>query len=176
LRHVYIQFEKKEFYMKKILLVTIGLFVLILSACGAAAEATPVKLVSPTRVSAPPTVTPLPAAATDTALPSVVSPAPTEAPAATAQISFAKDVLPILDNYCAKCHGIDQIKEGLDLTSYSNLMQGSFNGPVITPGNAKESLLVDLVSKGKMPKRGDKPSAADLQVIINWVNAGALNN
>lgn len=161
--------------MKKIAPIAAGLFLLILSACGAGAEATPVKVASPTETSAPPSETPLPPA-TETAIPATPTPAPTETSAAPAEISFTKDVVPILGNYCTECHGVEQVKEGLNLTSYDQLMAGSFNGVVIVPGNANESLLADMISKGKMPKRGAKPTADEIQVIINWINAGALNN
>ena len=55
-------------------------------------------------------------------------------------------------------------------------MAGSENGPVVTPGNALKSLLVELVSNGKMPKRGDKLTAAEIQLLTDWVNAGANDN
>lgn len=154
--------------MKKILLAAIGILALTLSACGASADSTPVKSGPAPQVSAPATDAPvMPAAAT---APAAAEPAP------ASNVSFAKDVQPILNNYCVKCHGVDDIKEGLNLTSYDNLIKGSFNGAVIAPGNADDSLLVDLVSKGKMPKRGAKPSAAEIDVIVNWINAGAPNN
>ena len=55
-------------------------------------------------------------------------------------------------------------------------MAGSKNGPVIAAGDADNSLLVELVSTQKMPKRGPKLTPDQVQVIIDWVNQGALNN
>ena len=55
-------------------------------------------------------------------------------------------------------------------------MAGSFNGTVITPGNAEDSFLVQQLLDGEMPKRGPKLTLEQIQIIINWVNAGALNN
>jgi hypothetical protein len=85
-------------------------------------------------------------------------------------------VLPILENSCNKCHGVEQIKEGLDMRTYETLMAGSFNGTVITPGNAEDSFLVQQLLDGEMPKRGPKLTHDQIQIIINWINAGALNN
>jgi mono/diheme cytochrome c family protein len=84
--------------------------------------------------------------------------------------------MPILNASCVKCHGVEQVKEGLDMTSYAVLMAGSFNGPVIAPGDAANSFLVQQVVEGEMPKRGPKLTAEQIQIISDWVNQGALNN
>jgi hypothetical protein len=55
-------------------------------------------------------------------------------------------------------------------------MLGSQNGVVVTAGDAGNSLLFKLVSSGKMPKRGAKLTAEQLDVIKNWINSGAPNN
>jgi hypothetical protein len=55
-------------------------------------------------------------------------------------------------------------------------MKGSDNGPVVTPGNADNSLLVELLLNQKMPKRGPKFTPAQIQIIIDWINQGALDN
>ncbi|MBI5840317.1 MAG: hypothetical protein HZB19_09465 [Chloroflexi bacterium] len=86
----------------------------------------------------------------------------------TGPISFTKDVMPIFESY--------SIKEGLDLKTYESLMAGSKNGSVITPGNANDSFLAQQVIDKEMPKRGPKLTPDQVQVIINWINAGALNN
>ncbi len=152
--------------MNRKILFAIGTLTLILSACGTSAQPDQAE-----RVSAPAATEAPTEAAQPTEAP---SPAPTEAPAAA--VRFAEDVLPILNNSCNKCHGVEQVKEGLDMTSYEKLMQGSFNGPVVTPGNATDSLLIDLVVRGKMPKRGEKLTPGQIQIISDWINAGAPNN
>jgi hypothetical protein len=62
------------------------------------------------------------------------------------------------------------------LNTYENLMAGSENGPVVVPGDSAGSLLVDMISSGEMPKRGDKLTADEIQTISDWINAGAPNN
>lgn len=62
------------------------------------------------------------------------------------------------------------------MRTYEALMEGSFNGSVITPGNADDSFLVQQVLDGEMPKRGPKLTTEQIQIIIDWVNAGAINN
>lgn len=169
--------------MKKIILsVLTVLTIFALAACGAQApaptatepatatqaEATPTQPPAATDTVAAPTEAP----ATDTAVPVTEA---TDAPAASG-ISFANDIQPILGAKCAKCHGVEQVKEGLDVQTYDALMAGSFNGSVITPGNANDSLFVQLIVEGEMPNRGTKVTPEELQVIIDWVNQGALNN
>ncbi len=91
-------------------------------------------------------------------------------------VSFSQDVLPILQKSCTRCHGSSRKEEGLDLRSYAAVMAGSRNGPVVVPGDANNSPLVELVVTGKMPKRGTKLTPEQVQILIDWVNQGAMNN
>ena len=93
-----------------------------------------------------------------------------------ADISYSKDVYPILESRCGKCHMGSFTSENLNMETYDSLMAGSQNGVVIVAGNAKESLLARKILKGEMPKRGPKLTPAQVQIIIDWINAGAPNN
>jgi mono/diheme cytochrome c family protein len=84
--------------------------------------------------------------------------------------------MPIIQSRCINCHGGERVEKGLNLGSYADLMAGSENGPVIVPGDAANSLLVELVTNQKMPKRGPKLTPPQVQIISDWVAAGALNN
>jgi len=94
----------------------------------------------------------------------------------SSNVSFSKDVMPILQATCIKCHGGDKTEKGLDMTSYTALMAGSQRGAVVVPGNAANSSFIHLVANGNMPKRGQKLSASQIQILTDWVNAGAPNN
>lgn len=96
--------------------------------------------------------------------------------ASSSNVSFSKDVMPILQNSCVNCHGGQKTEKGLDMTSYSALMNGSQRGAVVIPGNAANSSFIHLVVNGNMPKRGQKLSASQIQILTDWVNAGAQNN
>lgn len=107
------------------------------------------------------------------------APADSAAPspaAASAAVSFSKDVYPILESRCLNCHGGQSTREGLSVKTYADLMAGSDNGPVIVPGDAANSLLVELIANQKMPKRGAKLTPAQVQLIADWVEQGALEN
>jgi len=75
-----------------------------------------------------------------------------------------------------KCHGGEEVNEGLVLKTYAEIMAGSNNGPVIAPGDPGNSLLIDLITQGKMPKKGPKLLPGEIRIITNWVAAGAANN
>ena len=170
---------------KPFLVLTITLFAsLIMAGCGAQATSEPVAATeapqsadsgsAPTEMaeSAP---TEAPAEAPQEAAPTEV---PTEAPADTSNssISFAKDVFPIIDSRCINCHGGERTEKGLVMLTYADLMAGSENGPVVMPGDPTNSLLVELVANQKMPKRGPKLTPPQVQIITEWVAAGAPNN
>ncbi len=171
---------------KKILLATLPILIMTLSACGETSPAiatppTPPTAAAPTQPVSSPTAVP----PTQTVPPPTDAPPSSEAAAASeegvtesapAPVSFANDILPILENRCIECHGGRRTREGLDMKTYESLMQGSENGPVVIPGSAEESLLVELIVKGEMPDRGPKVTPAELKLIIDWINQGALNN
>ena len=96
--------------------------------------------------------------------------------APSVEISYANDVRPILESRCGSCHMGEFVSEGLDMNTYESLLVGSQNGPVIIPGDANDSLLVQKITAGKMPKRGPKLTPAQIQIITDWIDAGALNN
>src|SRR5947208_14646923 len=80
---------------------------------------------------------------------------------AAAEVDFAKEIQPLLEANCLKCHGADTAKAGLRLDSKKALMDGSKkNENVVVPGKADESILYNLVSaaktaKERMPPEGD---------------------
>ena len=164
--------------MNKRLLIIV-LLVGLLSACGSQPVETPAS--QPTEESAPvmetaPPSTPVPSTPT---VPPTEEPAqePTAETAGTTTVSFANDVLPIIRSRCSACHGGSQgTEEGLELTNYENIMAGSDNGLVVIAGDADNSLLVELIVEQEMPKRGPKLTPPQVQLIIDWVNEGALNN
>ncbi|HEX5836888.1 MAG TPA: c-type cytochrome domain-containing protein [Anaerolineales bacterium] len=156
-----------------ILLLIAGL----LSACGGQAAEAPVS--QPTQEVSAPTEAPtqISASATDTSEPATEVPAATEpAPAAGATVSFANEILPIIQSRCINCHGGDKIEEGLSMNTHAEIMAGSENGAILVPGDAASSLIIEMVASGDMPKRGPKLTPPQVQLIADWINQGALDN
>jgi len=125
---------------------------------------------------------PEPTAAAEGAAPTemVVEPEPTAEtvaePPAEMTVSFSEEVFPIIQSRCINCHGGDRTEAELVLRSYEDLMAGSESGQVVIPGDAENSLLVQLITELKMPKRGPKLTPVQIQTITDWVNQGANNN
>ncbi len=104
---------------------------------------------------------------------------PTEPPAAgtTAPLpSFSADILPIFESRCVRCHGGASPDAGLSLSSYSDVITGSGSGPVVVPGSAADSSLVQAIVSGRMPRGAPKLPDAEIQAISDWVNGGAPDN
>lgn len=97
-------------------------------------------------------------------LPLAASPEPRE---------LAHKAQAILESNCHRCHGQDGAVEGgfnylLDLSKLIARKK-------VLPGKAEQSPLYKRMSAGKMPPPGEhpRPSAADLAVIKQWIDAGA---
>ncbi len=60
---------------------------------------------------------------------------------------------------------------GLNLITYATVLKGSKDGAVIVPGDPENSLLVKKQSD-TTPHFG-RLSASELQLVIDWIKAGA---
>jgi len=96
---------------------------------------------------------------------------------ATGSVDFAKDVWPILNAYCVKCHNADKRKGGLALTDGESAMAGGDSGKAIASGKSADSRLIHLVAgvdpDAKMPPDGKPLSAAEVAVLRAWIDQGA---
>ena len=112
------------------------------------------------------------------------TPLPTDEPASppaeerppVPDVSFSGDVLPILQSRCVQCHGPTRVSGDLRLDDYEATMAASESGRSVLPGDAANSLLVELILSGDMPRRGPRLTPAEIQIITDWVNAGAPDN
>jgi nitrate/TMAO reductase-like tetraheme cytochrome c subunit len=101
------------------------------------------------------------------------TPEPTpELPESTGAPTYEGYVLPLISAKCAACHG-DLASGGLNMLTYVGLMEGGNNGPVIVPGDSAGSILFQLQSEGQ---HFGKFSAEELEVIQEWIDAGAPEN
>ena len=91
--------------------------------------------------------------------------------------SFKDDILPILTNRCAfaGCH-VAGGPEGVDLRTYNTVIAGGRDADTVIAGDARESELVEVIVEGEMPPGGPPLPAAQVQLIIDWINEGAKNN
>jgi hypothetical protein len=86
-------------------------------------------------------------------------------------LSFADDILPLLEANCGSCHG-EMVLGELQITDYETLMAGGQSGPALVAGSPDESPIVAKMSE-------EHPAVLtgdDLQALIDWIAAGAENN
>ena len=55
------------------------------------------------------------------------------------KITYDEHVLPILKQKCFSCHNPDKASGDLDMTNYTNLMQGSGSGAIISNSPLKKT-------------------------------------
>lgn len=90
---------------------------------------------------------------------------------------FTKNVQPIFDAHCTRCHGQKE-QGGLLISSRDRLLEGGESGQAaVVPGQPDESYLFQLVSAHaddyRMPPKGDGLTAAEVAVVKQWIEAGA---
>ena len=81
----------------------------------------------------------------------------------------------ILETKCAACHGPARMSD-LDLRERDTILKGGKRGPAIVPGKADESLLYKAVRREgdvQMPPGKSALTAAEVNAIRDWINAGA---
>ncbi|KAA0142010.1 DUF1553 domain-containing protein [Gimesia chilikensis] len=98
------------------------------------------------------------------------------APTAAAEPDFAKDVLPLFQKHCIRCHNESTKDGGLSLETKQSALKGGENVRVIVPGVAAESMLLDYVTgpEPEMPKKGAPLNEQEIATLRNWIKAGAV--
>lgn len=100
---------------------------------------------------------------------------PAGAPAIPAGPDFARDVVPILESNCLRCHNAAKTEGGLLLESHADLLRGGDSGPPVLPGQPDDSPLIQQIENRAKPKMPPKRDLApdDIAVLRAWVAAGA---
>ena len=94
--------------------------------------------------------------------------------------SFASDILPLFEEHCAVCHSATTSLGGWDGSSYKGAIESGDNAPTIIPGDPEGSLLVQKMMNtqkvGKQMPIAELLPREQVQVVIDWVKAGAEDN
>jgi mono/diheme cytochrome c family protein len=98
-------------------------------------------------------------------------------------VTYDKDIKPIFEKACFKCHGPDKQKSKLRLDSVAAVLKGGENGPdVIAGDSAKSSLVHSVAHLGDedtfMPPPDNKDKIPPLTkdqigLIRAWIDQGA---
>ncbi|MBI2928660.1 MAG: hypothetical protein HYY24_23600 [Verrucomicrobia bacterium] len=100
-------------------------------------------------------------------------------PAATKKVDFGKEIKPLLEKSCFKCHGPEKQKGKLRLDSREAALKGSENGEVIIPGNSAKSILIHNIARldedSAMPPEGkaDPLTKEEVGLLRAWIDQGA---
>ena len=96
------------------------------------------------------------------------------------QVDYSTQIQPIFDNNCISCH-IDggTYFGGLDLSSYSEVMEGGSSGNTIVPFIHSSSELYQRITlyvsdDEFMPQNGSPLPQSDIDLIAQWIDEGAL--
>src|SRR5580765_1220747 len=97
-------------------------------------------------------------------------------PPASHAIDFSKEVKPILEASCIKCHGRGKDKGGLRIDTRETLLKGGDSGLAVVAGKSSESLLIALVQgfdpDSVMPKKGSRLTPEQIGVLRAWIDQG----
>jgi predicted CXXCH cytochrome family protein len=99
-------------------------------------------------------------------------------PAATRTVDFAKDIQPLLEKSCLKCHNPAQAKGKLLLDTREHALKGGENGPVILPNQSAKSTLIHLTARlvedSEMPPigKGEPLTKEQVALLRAWIDQG----
>ncbi len=84
-----------------------------------------------------------------------------------AKVDFVRDVKPILELRCVRCHGAQVAMKNLRMNRKDRAMA------VIVPKKPEDSRLFLAAQSGYMPPGGPKLPAAELETLRKWIAEGA---
>jgi hypothetical protein len=98
------------------------------------------------------------------------------APLARGEVDFAHQVVPVLRKNCAECHMEQAKKGGFSMNTRESLIAGSEDGPVVKPGDAANSLLLEVIlsddKSERMPPKGPRIPADQVEILRQWIDGG----
>lgn len=96
---------------------------------------------------------------------------------ATRTVDFVRDLKPLLEASCIKCHAHGQKKSGYAIDTRETFLNGGKSGPAAKPGDSAASLVVHLVAGRDpdrlMPAKGARWTAEQVGLLRAWIDQGA---
>ena len=90
------------------------------------------------------------------------------------ELTFERDIRPILRAHCLDCHGaVEELKGGLDLRQVRLMQKGGESGTALVVGDAHTSLLLERIRSKEMPPGEMKVTEKELEILTRWVTEGA---
>ena len=94
-----------------------------------------------------------------------------------ASLTYSGKVQSIFESNCQQCHNPQKTRGGWDSTTYQAVMTSGDNGPVVIPGNFADSILAhSILGQGSLMPPLESLPQSDIQIILDWIAAGAPEN
>lgn len=98
-------------------------------------------------------------------------------PPASRQVDFVRDIQPLFEAACVKCHAKGKAKGDFSLETREAFLKGGETGAGAVVGNSAASYVVELVAAvdpdNVMPKKGTHWTAEQVGLLRAWIDQGA---
>lgn len=100
-------------------------------------------------------------------------------PSTKTGLSYEKDIQPLFEKSCFKCHGPEKQKAKLRVDSLAAALKGGESGEMIKKGKSAESSLVHSIARldedTAMPPegKGDPLTKEQIGLVRAWIDQGA---
>ena len=99
-------------------------------------------------------------------------------PAALQPIDFVRDIKPIFESTCFRCHGTERPKSKFSLVTRESALKGGENGIDIIPGDSGKSPLIRFVARlvpdmeMPPPGKGEPLTPQQVALLRAWIDQG----
>ncbi len=98
---------------------------------------------------------------------------------ANAAVDYDREIKPLLEEKCYRCHDGEKVKGDLRLDSPEGILAGGENGAILVPGKPNESSVFIMTTYPKedpdyMPQKGKGLSKSEQTLLKSWIEEGAL--
>jgi mono/diheme cytochrome c family protein len=93
-------------------------------------------------------------------------------------VDFVKDIKPLFESSCVKCHAKGKAKGDFSLETRDAFLKGGETGAGAIAGKSAESYVVELVAAidpdNVMPKKGSRWTTEQIGLLRAWIDQGAV--
>ena len=99
-------------------------------------------------------------------------------PLANHPVNFTREIKPILEASCVKCHGHGRRKGSFQIDTRETFLKGGESGAAVVVGRSLESSLIALVAgvdpENVMPQKGSRLTPEQIGLLRAWIDQGVL--
>lgn len=97
-------------------------------------------------------------------------------PPASRTVDFVRDIQPILESSCIRCHGHGKSRGGFRLDTRETTLEDGNSGPALVVGDSRNSYLIHLVAglepDNLMPEKGRRLRPDEVGLLRAWIDQG----